>query len=253
MEEKFKSKLGFSLFFIIVLVLSVGGYFATQYLINSDSNDKVNKDEKVTSVKIDNSKDYIYYINDKEVSSSAEIDYKDVVINIKGQETLTEQLENENKNYDSTIKYINDENILSDEMIKYNNDNIYSLTFRRYTNYEYSNYVSLFVSDYNYSCFDSVTFNKVKSYIFDTKSGKLLSEEEILKKYSLSLDGVKEMIREKLVSEQKVVDDVELIKVDDTISEFNNYAFYIDNYGKLNISFLVKTSQVDYNDIMEVK
>ena len=35
-------------------------------------------------------------------------------------------------------------------------------------------------------------------------------------------------------------------------NDFNNYSLYINDYGKLYISYLVKTTQVDYNEVMEV-
>ena len=43
----------------------------------------------------------------------------------------------------------------------------------------------------------------------------------------------------------------ELIKIDDTIDNLN-YSLYINDYGRLYVSFLVKTTKVDYNEVMEV-
>jgi len=58
-------------------------------------------------------------------------------------------------------------------------------------------------------------------------------------------------IRENLIGNQQVVEEVELIKIDETIDDLN-YSLYINEYGRLYISFLVKTTQVDYNEVMEV-
>lgn len=252
MEENFKNKLGFWTFCLLVIFLLVGGYFFTQYMINEDNTPKENSEIKNKSYKIDEKKEYIYFINEEIISEGAEIYYQDVVINLKTQESLTEILKKENNIYKNNIKYLDDVEFLSDELINYNNDNLYALTFREYKTYEYKNYVSLIINDYNYSCFDLTTFNKTKSYIFDTETGKVFEQEEILNLFNTNMELIKEKIREHLNNKQEMVDEVELIKIEDTLNDFNNYSLYIDDYGKLYISFLVKTSQVDYNEIMEV-
>jgi len=252
-EENFKNKLGFFTFFIIVLALLIGGFFLTNYLLNKED---IKKDKVLNEIKehrIDKEKDYIYFTNGETISEGAEIYYQDVVINLKNQKQLTETLEKENRIYKNNIQYLSDTDILSDDIIKYNNDNLYALTFREYKNYSYDKYVSLIVNEYNYSCFDLNTFIGTKSYVFDVTKDKLLSEDEILNLYKLTMDEIKEMVRSRLIETQKIVDEVELIKIDETLENFNNYSLYINEYGRLYISFLVKTTQVDYNEIMEVK
>lgn len=251
MEENLKNKLGFFTFFFIIIVLLVGGYFLTVYSLNN-KNKKEEKKEEVISYKIDEDKEYIYYTNEETISDEAEITYKDVVINLKSQEELTKALQNENEYYKSTIKYITDADLLSNEMINYNNDNLYSLTFRKYKSFEYDKYLSLIIEDYNYSCFDLVTFNKVKSYVFNLSNGNLIEKEELLNLYKIDEDTIKTKVKEYLLSIQKTIDDVELIKIDETIDNLNFNALYINSMGKLEISYLVKTSQVDYNEITEV-
>lgn len=250
MEENFKNRLGFWTFFLLVLFLGVGGYFLTDYLLSDKSDENILKEE-IVNHKIDKNKDYIYFINGETISEGAEIFYQDVVINLDTQTNLTETLEKENKIYKNNIQYLSDVKILSEELINYNFDNLYALTFRNYKVYEYDDYVSLVIDTHNYSCFDLNTFISTKSYIFNTKDGLLLNNDEILKKYNLNMDDVLEKIRIKLNETQKVVDEIELIKIDDTLNNLN-YSLYINEYGKLNISFLVKTTQVDYNEIMEV-
>lgn len=252
MEENFKNKLGLFTFIFIILFLAIGGYFFTNYLLNEKEDNKTNNNKEKQDYRIDQKKDYIYFTNSEVISEGAEIYYQDVVINLTTQETLNETLEKENQIYKNNIKYISDQNILSDEIINYNNDNLYALTFREYSTYEYEKFVSLVLTDYNYSCFDLITFNKTKSYIFNIETGKVLEEQEILKLYNTNIESIKEKIREYLLSKQEIIDEVELIKIEDTLNEFNNYSLYINEYGKLYISYLVKTSQVDYNEIMEV-
>jgi len=254
MEENFKNKLGFWTFSFIVAFLAIGGYFFTDYVLNikDDDNKNQNENEKI-NYKIDKDKDYVYFQNEKSIidEDGAEVYYKDVIINIKGQENITEILENENEKYQNNIKYLSDMEFLSDELITYKYNNIYALTFREYKVYEYNDYVSLVIDDHNYSCFDLNTFIGTKSYVFNVSNGKLFTNEEILSLYDINMNHIINKIRENLIGNQQVVEEVELIKIDETIDDLN-YSLYINEYGRLYISFLVKTTQVDYNEVMEV-
>ena len=250
MDENFKGKFGFILFIFIILFLAIGGFFFTKYVL-SEKKEEVK--EEVTDYKIDKNKDYIYYTDNETISEEAELEYMNVVINLKGQETLTNSLKEENERYKNNVKYISDQTELPSEIINYNNDNIYALTYRTYENYEFDKYVSLVIKDYNYSCFDLLTFTTTKSYVFDTTTGKLLEDTDILNKYNTTIDKIKEQMKEYLNSKQTKVEDVDLIKIDETINELNNYSLYINEYGRLYISFLVKSNKEDYNDSMEVR
>ena len=255
MEENFKNKLGFWTFFFIVAFLAIGGYFFTDYILNNKIEDKTkdNKKEQI-DYKIDKDKDFVYFTNEESIidEDGAEVYYKDVIINIKGQENITEILEKENKIYKNNIKYLNEVELLTDEIINYNYNNIYALTFREYKLYNYNDYISLVIDDHNYSCFDLNTFIGTNSYIFNIKNGALISFEEVLDLYDVKMDTIKEKIRNHLLDGQNVVDEVELIKIDETIDNLD-YSLYINEYGRLYISYLVKTTQVDYNEVMEVK
>lgn len=251
MEENFKNKLGITIFILLILSLAIGGFFFTNYILKTDTSN-TKKEEEKTSFKIDNKKEYIYFINKEVISEGAEIYYQDLVVNLTTQTTLNEALKKENEIYKNNIKYISDMNLMSNELVNYNNDNLYALTFREYKTYEYDKYISLVINDYNYSCFDLITYNKSKGYIFDVETGMALEEKDIFYKYNTNLDKIKEQIRNELLTKQSVVDEVEVIKIEDTINDLN-YALYINEYGHLFISYLVKTTQVDYNEIMEVK
>ena len=137
-------------------------------------------------------------------------------------------------------------------MINYNNDNLYMLTYREYQMYSYDFYKSLVILDYMYDCFDQSTIHNEKSYMFDTNTGKLLSEEEILSTFDTSLDKVKDEVREYLNSKQEVVNEIELIKIDETINDFN-YGLFVNDVGRLNVTFLVKSTQTDYNDSIVIE
>ena len=252
MEENFKNKLGFFTFFFIVLFLLVGGYIYTNHSINEKKNNlSKNKEDKI-DYRIDNKKDYIYYINESVLSSDAEIDYKDVVINLEVAKTINESLSKENKSYRENIQYITDhkDDILSNELIKDNN-NIYSMTFRTYEDYEFGKYISLVINEYNYSCFSEETFNRSITYVFNKEENILLTDDDLLNMYNTNMDKIKEKLSEYLNNKQSKVDGVDVIKAEETLDNLE-YSLYINEFGKLCVSFLVKTTQVDYNEIMEV-
>ncbi len=251
MKETFKSKLGFAMFFLLIIFLIVGGFFFMKYELRKDKEPPKTKEEKKNH-KIDKNKDYIYFENEETISEEAEIYYKDVIINLNTQTVLNETLAKENKIYKNNILRISDVTIPFNEVIKYNYDNIYSLTFRLYETYEFGKYISLVIKDYDYSCFTSVNFNKVKAYVFNVNNGKLLSENDLLNMYGINMDTVKERIKEYLLSKQTKENGIEVIKIDETINDMNNYSLYINEFGKLAISYLVKTTQTDYNEVMEV-
>ncbi len=252
MEDSFKSKLGFSFFVLFIMFLLVGGYFLTKYLSSDDFSKKYNnKNTSEISYKIDEDKDYIYFINEKTISEKANLIYKDVVINIKGEEDLTESLEKENKENKNTIKYISKENLGNIE-IPYNYDDLYTLYHRNYETYAFDKYVSLVIKDYTYSCYDLLTFKLAKSYVYDIESGKRLSNEELLKKFNKNMDDIINKIREGLNKSQTIDEGKEVIKIDDTLNNFTNYALYVNDFGKLCITYLVKSVDKDYNLSMEV-
>ena len=84
MEENLKNKLGFWTFFFIVIFLAIGGYFLTDYLLKNPGESKEKNNSEITSYKIDEEKDYIYFENEEDIidENGAEVFYKDVIIKI---------------------------------------------------------------------------------------------------------------------------------------------------------------------------
>lgn len=249
MDSNFRSKFGFTMFFLLIIFLLVGGYLYMNYSINEKKHSK--KVEEKIDYRIDKTKKYIYYINESELSSDAEIEYKDVVINLEVAKSINEALEKENKYKKDNIKYIKDQQDIVEETIKYKNNDIYFMSFRDYQDYEYGKYISLVINEFDYSCYSDVTFNKSITYTFNKEKNKLLTEDDLLNMYNMNMDKIKERIREYLNSKQSQIDEVDVIKIDETIDNLV-YSLYINDYGKLCVSLLVKTTQVDYNEIMEV-
>ncbi len=199
MKKGRSGKIGFVLFLLFIIALLIGGQYLYNYVTNEDANDYKTKGEN-EDYRIDKTKDYFYFINESVISESAEIYYKDVVVNIKGSEHITETLNKENAIYKSNIKYISDQDVLSDELINYNSDNIYMVNYREYKTYKYNNYVSLVVLDYLYDCFDQSTIKDSKSYVFDTNTGKLLTNEELYSLFNTNEENIKKEIKEEVIS-----------------------------------------------------
>ena len=250
MKKEKSGKIGFIIFILFIISLIIGGQYLYLKSLEDDISVKKN-DTKKNDYRIDKNKDF-YFINDEVISEHAEIFYKDVVINIEGQEHLTESLNAENKIYKENIKYIKDQEMLLEEMINYNNDGLYMLDYREYETYKYENYVSLVIKDYLYDCFDQFTIKNIKSFVYDINAGKLVTNEELFSRSNTSVDAMKEVIKNKLNEKQEVVEEQELIKVDETLESFINYGFYINDVGNLVATYLVKSNQIDYNDSITI-
>ena len=112
--------------------------------------------------------------------------------------------------------------------------------------------MSLIIKDYTYSCYDLLTFKGTKSYVYNVLDGTRLSENDLLNKYNVSIDEIKERIKEDLLKSQTYEDGEAVIKIDETLNNFNNYSLYVNDLGKLCITYLVKSIKTDYNLSMEV-
>ncbi len=251
--------IGSIMFLIIILVLGVGGFFLTKHLTKdaNDDNSKVNEQVISDEHKVDKSKDYIYFENEKFISMEPDITYKDVYINLDTAETLNQTLKKELEIIRTSVKYISDNELDPNRTIMYDSENIYSAEERNYETFEYKEYISLLVKDYDFNCYDGSLLKNLKSYVFNISTGKMLLPNDLLNLYNTDMDKIKDSAS-KLLAEEQVIDEEtgeELILIEDTINGLNdskNYAIYIDKYGDLYISFIVKTNEVDYNKSMKL-
>ncbi|MBE6161503.1 MAG: hypothetical protein E7158_04710 [Firmicutes bacterium] len=250
MEEKNKAIFGCIVFLILILTIGIGGYY---YTFKSDKHKTSDEHEMevISENKKNQDKDFVYFDNERVISKTLGITYKDAVINLNNTqaEAITNEIKEENgKLYNDVKKISETENDTGNEIL-YNTDDIYSATIREYQYYNYENYMSLVISDSMYDCFNGIyDYTNVKSYMFDTKNNERVSNVDILNKKDKTLTEVKEKIRKKL--EKDKIND-ENIMVDETIDNLNNadsYGLYIDDDGNLFIKYVVKSDNLNYND-----
>lgn len=254
MEERNKAVVGGILFLLLILFIGIGGYIYT--FKNNKHKEITTKTDNITDeYKKDKTKDYIYYTDENVISNDLQIVYKTPVINLYNTQTnaISSELSKENEKMISDIKKISQTENTTGNEITFNTDDIYSATYRIYEDYKYNEYVSLVITDVYYDCFKGINdYPNIKSYIFDVKNNERISNLDILSEYNITLSQVKEKIENKLNQDQTIDNEVETIKIDETLNNINdgNYGLYIDNTGNLVIKYIVKSNQMNYNEIM---
>lgn len=245
-----------ALFLFGLVLLGVGGYFVTFYLTKDSStqvsidNQKEVAEENKTQL-IDSSLDAIYFQNIDIKSEKQGIIYQDVVININSEDakTLEEELNDKMDTLKSSFLTISSQDLEGeDKKIIFKDDDIYEANYFKYITYFYKNYASLLVLDYTFNCFEGSNYLGSQAYVFDVTDGKILNENEILNLYSKTKEDIKNMIKEEL--NKDILED-ETILIEETLNNLDgNYALYINKSGFLTISYLVKTQDSSYNDVI---
>ncbi len=242
--EKLKNTLGLIILIIILLTFIFGGYFLMRYFTKNEGQKEVVKDDKPKiDLRIDKTKDYLYYDNMEEVLESEEIEFMDVEINISGFEDTNNTLKSEMNTIRKSIKYGKD--ISNAGELNLNPDDIYSLEYRDYQDYSYNEFLSLLVMDYKYNVVDGSIPTNIESYVINKNTGKRMMGDELLQKYNITMDEIKDKVKNRVSDIKNLNED---ISVDDTMNNFNTFALYINKVGKLAITYVVKTSNLSYND-----
>ncbi len=251
--------LGVGLFFLfivgIIVVGSLGIYFSTRQKTEQMSN----TDETVLledQYKEDKSKDLIYFENESTISEKLNITSKTPVINIPGEDAkaVNKDLKKLVSEVNNSLKKISNQNNPTCTYGDY--DDIYETDFLDYGVYTYQNYLSLVIRRSTYDCENGISSTyKVKSYTFDMQSKKSLSSTELFQTYNTTFTNVKEQINNNLTASQSMVDDVPTLLIEETLNnlkEQDTYIAYIDEFGDLNVNYVVKTNTVDYNDTITI-
>ncbi len=250
-----KNTIGAILFIVILLVFAIGGYFFMNYMLDGFENE--NNSSGVTElreIRIDSTKDYIYYENDEDILEEEHIEKMDVVINIKGFEDINESLALELSEYASQFVYIDE----VEDSTCYNSANLYSFPYREYENTAYGNYISLVINDFTYYCDLGSRINNIKSYVINKTTGEAYTEEELLEEFGITEDDIIEQVRDRLEDTQILTEGVQVIDIEGTIENIENgeygvvKALTVSKNGKLVINFIVKSNVINYNDSIEL-
>jgi hypothetical protein len=179
------SKKPATIFMIIVLVL---GFYVIydQFINEKETLDIVDTDVDMTATKIDDTKDYIYYENEKDINLSVsmidEYTYKDIVINIHTDsiENLNTKLSTENAAY--AKEYVEEKAIY--ECLGTTNEDITEytkvFTYRDYIVYETDNYITVVVRDNLIDLCGYILNKSTTTYVIDKNEGIIYSENSLL-------------------------------------------------------------------------
>lgn len=231
-------------FFIFVILVFIFGGF---YLMKKSEKLKNVVDKKVTEVKdtdirLDKTKDYIYYSDVNVVEGELDIEYKNININFEDKEGVAAIVNKENEEMSKSPVY--DE---TNEEANYNH--LISAKFAKYEIIHYVDYITLVVNKYSFDYKTIITTLGSDVYVFDKTSGKLYNNYELLSKFSVNKDDINEKVKTYL-NDKNLVSEENKIDVEKTISNNTKYNLYVDKLGRLVISILVKAEKSDYNDII---
>ncbi len=253
MSEEKKSTIGFSLFFLFIILMVITGFFLLTYEKPSDK-EKINN--TAIKMKKDQDKDFIYYEGIEALSVEQSLIYKYPVINFDND--VVNEL---NKKFKADLNLIKKDVVKLDSVSEeqkataiYTDDNIYSAKIRDYEIIEYNEYITLLIKDYTYICTGENSNPLYTAYIFLKTKGEYLTTTDYLKNNNRLFTDVTTSIRNKLEKEQVIKEDnTALIDIEATINElYNSAVIYPNDNGKIKILFVVKSSENNYNDSIEI-
>lgn len=250
--ERKKDFIGGITFIIFVAFLIIGGFFLTRYLTSEKEHLKVIQSE-IDKLKADPNKDLVYYENETILSPDPDIIHKDIVINLKEADTVNELLKESMDKIRTTVKKKDEVQVDPNKDLLYDID-IVSSGERNYTVYESLKYLSVLVTDSDFTCYNGSTITSQTAYTFSLSTGKRLSAETLLGYADVTIDDIKNKVRSKLEEDQKDLTDGQTINIDETINLINtkDLVIYTNKSGEIVISFVVKTNEDSYNDTIEL-
>ena len=252
-----KVKAAVFLFFIVILI--VGGYIS-MIMLTKDTENNVKKsteievasknEDKSKDIRIDSSKDYIYFENEVLKNETRDIIYQDVIFNFDSNDarTIATFLKSEREENEKTYKMISEVELTEEEKetILFKESDVYEATYNKYTRYFYKNYATIVNSVFEYNCNDGNKNTNISAYVFDTNSGNLLSKSKLMEDFNITLDKIKEIVQEKLEKEQTIVEEIPQIDITATLNSLDDdstYALYVNKSGYLVINYFIKSVQ----------
>lgn len=252
-----KNIVGLVIFIVILLLFAIGGYFFMNYMLD-DFSKETNEDNGITElreIRIDSTKDYIYYENSEDILHEEHITQEDVVINIKDFETINNDLASELDTYNNEKVYL-DEAPAGTTCT--NEENLYSFPYREYEDTTFGDYISLVINDFTYNCTNGSRIANIKGYVIDKNTGDIIPEENLLQEFEITEEDILTQIRQRLNDTQVLDGDTQVIDIEGTISDIQNGEYgtvkslSISKTGELVINFIVKSNVINYNDSIEL-
>ena len=158
------------------------------YMLDDFANKNDDQEESITELKeirIDNTKDYIYYENNESILHEEHIEKQDVIINIKGFESINETLAEELSLYDNEIVPLSE---AGEGITCLNNGDLYTFPYREYEDTIFGDYISLVINDFTYDCTRGSRIENIKSYVIDKYSGEEITESDLLEEFGITED-----------------------------------------------------------------
>ena len=254
-----RNTFGAMLLGIIILLFIIGGFILMNSRTSNNDVDINNKDDNVTDLRIDLTKDYVYYENTEEFLEEAEIHKEDVILNFKTLTELNTSLHNELEAMYSNIVNISDANIPNSVEYENNSKGIYSVLYREYVDQKFDNLQSLVILDYKYNVVDGSIIDNIKSYIVNINTGELVDSDTLLNTFNITDEAIIDAVTKRLNDTQVLDGDIQVIDINGTIDSIKNSdynsgikALSISKNGKLMLNFIVKSNKINYNDSVEI-
>lgn len=253
-----KNILGLIGFILILLLFIVGGYFLMDYMLNKPNNDS--DDSGITEIKeirIDDTKEYVYFENTEDILHEEHISKEDAIINIKGFESINEELHSELEAFNSEYVSLDDVTLNEGETCS-NESNLYSFPYREYTYNVFGDYISLVINDFTYNCLEGSEINNIKSYIINKENGETYTEAKLLETFEVTDEEIITLVEDRLHDTQVLDGDTEVIDVNATINSIRNNeygttkALSISKTGELELNFVVISNRINYNDTITI-
>lgn len=235
--DRQNSKLTFFIFILVIIGLIVLGYFLIK---KPDISEKILDDTE--TLEIDKTKNIVYYDNIDVISSEAQLEYKDIHINLNSDDAKELEAKLNNNMNKIRGKYTKLEDNSNQEIIN-EADGIAQAQIIDYNTFNSTNYVTIEVNEYEFLASAMSFDNKLTYYCLDKRNGKLLTNQIIMKQENLSADT----IRTKIYDHIKDNDEID---IDVTMN--NPYTLYYNEYGKVKANIIVKIGDINYNDNVEI-
>ena len=233
MQEK--NYLSVTMFILIVFVLLLGG----NYLIRNKGQKPTTK---IIDIRMDSSKDYVYFTDSKTVSEDLDLVYNTIHLNIdsKDAKELENLLNEEMAKAQKSIKTL-DEVVIDKKDIVYELDDdnkIYEADYLKYDILESDNYITVGTIKGHINITSDEDNNTLKYYTFSKKDGHIMSLDEIKSAGKITNNSI-EKAKENYLKD----------KENTTIK---TYELYIDKYGNTIMNLLVNSGDITYNDTVKI-